>query len=195
MEQFRKGVLTHPCQCPSGRRYRRSTQPSLCCGTATILKEYVDSTKDPDSTAPRIFWLQNQDAKGRSPIANTIAPHAQNRGQLGSCFCSARERQAERLHEKLFPTIARDFAARDIRLRPTLADALAVDSSLGSACDAAILRSSGRRLSVSLKGPIFGNVVIVLVPWTRVAAIQAASISLGTLGLRRLPSYPICAFS
>ena len=103
MEQFRKGVLTHPCQCPSGRRYRRSTQPSLCCGTATILKEYVDSTKDPDSTAPRIFWLQNQDAKGRSPVATTIAPHARNRGQLGSCFCFSRERQAERLHEKLLP--------------------------------------------------------------------------------------------
>ena len=193
MEQFRKGVLTHPCQCPSGRRYRRSTQPSLCCGTETIPKEYIDWIKNPDPTAPRIFWLQNQDAKGRSPVATTIAPHAQNRGQLGRASASPGKGKRKGFTRSYSPTIARDFAACDIRLRPNLANALA--SSLGSARDAAILRSSGRCLSVSLKGPIVGNVVIVLVPWTRVAAIQAASISFGTLGLRRPPSYPICVFS
>ena len=67
----------------------------------------------------------------------------------------------ERLHEKLFPTIARNLAARDIRLKPILADALAVDPPLGSTRDIMqqwkkfILEPLAR-----LKSTMFGKVVM-----------------------------------
>ena len=133
-------------------------------GTATeVLKEIVDWIDDPSPTAPRILWLHGRDAKGRSSIANTIALHARNRGRLGSCFSFAWERQAERLHEKLFLTIARDLAARDIRLKPILADALTIEPSLGSTRD--IMQQWKTFILeplVSLKGAMFGNVVVVV---------------------------------
>ena len=149
MQQYREGELTHvhanvrpvgdneglhSLVCAAGVGV--DTRKQCPVGASTeILKEIVDWIDDPSSTAPRIFWLHSQDAKGMSSIANMIALHARNCGQLGSHFCFARERQAERLHEKLFPTIARDLAARDIRLKPILADALAVAPSLGSTRD------------------------------------------------------------
>ena len=137
-------------QCPDGT-------------AAEVLKAIVDWIDDPSPTAPRILWLHGRDAKGISSIANTIALHARNRGRLGSCFSFAWERRAERLHEKLFPTIARDLAARDIRLKPILADALTIEPSLGSTRD--IMQQWKTFILeplVSLKGPMFGNVVVVI---------------------------------
>ena len=175
MQQFRGGELTHVhvnvrpvgdteglhnLVCAAGVGV--DTRKQCPIGTATeILKEIVDWIDDPSPTAPRIFWLCSQNAKGTSSIANTIALHVRNRGRLGSYFCFARERRAERLHEKLFPTIARDLAARDIRLKPILADALAVDPSLGSTRDIMqqwkkfILEPLAR-----LKNTMFGKVVV-----------------------------------
>ena len=137
-------------QCPDG-------------GGTEILREIVDWIDDPSPTAPRIFWLHGQAGKGKSATAHTIALHARNQGKLGSCFCFAQGRQAERLHEKLFPTIARDLAARDIRLKPILADALAVDPPLGSTCD--ITQQWKKFIFEPLSGlkvPMVGNVVIVI---------------------------------
>ena len=175
MQQFREGELTHiqvnvrPVGDNEGLHnlvYAAGvgvdTRKRCPVGTATeILKEIVNWIDDPSPTAPRIFWLSSQDANGISAITNTIALHARNRGWLGSYFCFARERQAERLHEKLFPTIARDLAARDIRLKPILADVLAVDPSLGSTRDIMqqwkkfILEPLAR-----LKNTMFGKVVV-----------------------------------
>ena len=95
-----------------------------------ILKEIDDWINDTDATAPRIFWLYGQAGKGKSAIAHTIALQAQNLGMLGSCFCFSRVRQYEELHMKLFPTIARDLADRDLRLRPLLAEVIANNHSL-----------------------------------------------------------------
>jgi len=91
-------------------------------GTRTdILNEVVDWVNNTDTATPRIYWLYGQAGKGKSAIAHTIALQAQNLGMLGSCFCFSRDRQHEGLHTKLFPTIARDLADRDLRLRPLLA--------------------------------------------------------------------------
>ena len=87
-------------------------------GTRTeILNEIADWINSEDAATPRIFWLCGQAGKGKSAIAHTIAMYAQNIGMLGSCFCFNRVRQHEKLHVKLFPTIAHDFAGLNLRLR------------------------------------------------------------------------------
>ena len=98
-------------------------------GTRTrtsILNEIVDWINRTDPAAPRIFWLHGQAGKGKSAIAHTVALQAQNLGVVGSCLCCiARVRQHEGLYTRLFPTIARDLAGHDFRLRPVLAQVIA----------------------------------------------------------------------
>ena len=95
-------------------------------GTRTeILREVIDWVNNTDAATPQIFWLHGEAGKGKSAIAHTIALHAQNLGILGSCFCFSRVRQHEGLHKKLFPTIARDLADRDLPLRLLLAEVTA----------------------------------------------------------------------
>ena len=128
-----------------------------------ILNEVVDWINSTDAATPRIFWLYGQAGKGKSAIAHTIALQAQNLGTLGSCFCFSRVRQHEQLHMKLFPTIARDLADRDIRLRPLLVDVTTKNHSLKDTTDVAaqwkklILEPLGQ-----LKGSPTGNVVVVI---------------------------------
>ncbi|KAG6329841.1 hypothetical protein ID866_9247, partial [Astraeus odoratus] len=133
-------------------------------GTRTeILSEIIDWIDDINPDAPRVFWLHGQAGKGKSSIAHTIALHAQNLRLLGSCFCFSRLRQSERLHEKLFTTVARDLADRDIRLKPILAAAVADHHSLKTTSD--ILQQWKMFIAeplAKLSGPITGNVVIVI---------------------------------
>ena len=108
-------------------------------GTRTvILNEIVDWINNTDPAAPRIFWLHGQAGKGKSAIAHTVALQARNLGVLGSCFCFTRVRQHEGLHTKLFPTIARNLADRDLRLRPLLAQVISNDYSLRDTADIAM---------------------------------------------------------
>ena len=133
-------------------------------GTRTeILKEIVDWINNTDPAAPRIFWLRGQAGKGKSAIAHTIALQARNLGVLGSCFCFTRVRQHEGLHVKLFPTIARDLADRDLRMRPLLAKTIANDRSLRDTADVAeqwekfIVEPLSR-----LEGSSTGNIMVVI---------------------------------
>ena len=133
-------------------------------GTRTqILNDVVDWMNNTASTAPRIFWLHGQAGKGKSAIAHTVALQAKNLGILGSCFCFTRVRQHEELHTKLFPTIARDLADRDLRLRALLAKVISSDRSL---TDTADVMSQWENLIVEplsrLKGSPTGNVVVVI---------------------------------
>ena len=102
-----------------------------------ILKEIVDWIDNTDASTPRIFWLYGQAGKGKSAIAHTIALQARNLGMLGSCFCFSRVRQHEQLHTKLFPTIARDLADHDLRLRPLLVEVTTSNHSLRDTADVA----------------------------------------------------------
>ncbi|KIO07990.1 hypothetical protein M404DRAFT_64623, partial [Pisolithus tinctorius Marx 270] len=72
---------------------------------------------------------------GKSAIAHTISLWLKDTGGFGSCFCFARDRQAERREEKIFTTIARDLADRDRTFRRALADILAEDHSLKTTSD------------------------------------------------------------
>ena len=133
-------------------------------GTRTqILNEVVDWINNTDSAAPRIFWLHGQAGKGKSAIAHTIALQAKNLGMLGSCFCFTRVRQHEGLHTKLFPTIARDLADRDLRLRPLLANVVSNDHSL---MDTADVEAQWEKFIVEplarLGGSSTGNIVVVI---------------------------------
>lgn len=128
-----------------------------------ILTEIVDWIEAPEPGASRVFWLFGQAGVGKSAIAHTIALRYKELGRLGSCFCFVRDRQAERRHEKLFTTIARDLADRDVRLKPLLADAIANDTSLRTTLDAVqqwqklILEPVPKLSTVAV-----GNVVIVI---------------------------------
>ncbi|KIM54449.1 hypothetical protein SCLCIDRAFT_1221930 [Scleroderma citrinum Foug A] len=95
-----------------------------------ILQEIVDWIHDPDVNAPRIFWLHGQAGRGKSAIAHTIALWLRNVGGLGSCFCFARDRQAEYREEKMFTTISRDLADRDPAFRRALASIFTNNRSL-----------------------------------------------------------------
>ena len=133
-------------------------------GTRTeILKEVVDWINNTDGTAPRIFWLHGQAGKGKSAIAHTIALQAENLGLLGSCFCFTRVRQHEGLHMRLFPTVARDLADRDLRLRPLLAEVITNKHSLRDTED---IGEQWRKFIFEplsqLEGSSTGNVVMVI---------------------------------
>ena len=133
-------------------------------GTRTeILNEIVDWISNTDATATHIFWLHGQAGRGKSAIAHTIALQAQNLHMLGSCFCFNRVRQHEGLHMKMFPTIARDLADRDLRLRPLLAQVIAHNHSLGGTEDIAEQWEKFISEPLSqLQGPSTGNIVIVI---------------------------------
>ena len=133
-------------------------------GTRTqILNDIVNWMNNTASTAPRIFWLHGQAGKGKSAIAHTIALYAHNLGMLGSCFCFTRVRQHEGLYTKLFPTIARDLADRDLRLRPLLAEVISNNHSLRDTED---IMTQWEKFIVEplsrLEGSSIGNVVVVI---------------------------------
>ena len=128
-----------------------------------ILNEIVDWMNKTDTATPRIFWLYGQAGKGKSAIAHTIALQARNLGMLGSCFCFSRVRQHEQLHMKLFPTIARDLAVRDIRLQPLLVQVTINNHSLRDTADVAAQWTKLILEPLShLKGSPTGNVVVVI---------------------------------
>jgi len=130
---------------------------------AEILNEILDWINNTDPATPPIFWLHGQAGRGKSAIAHTIASQVQNLGMLGSCFCFNRARHHEGLHVKLFTTIARHLADRDLRLRQSLAEVIANDYSLRDTADIAeqwqkfILEPLSQ-----LEGPLSRNVVIII---------------------------------
>jgi len=82
-----------------------------------------------------VLWLHGQAGKGKSAIAHTIANWFKSLGALGSCFCFARDQQAERRHEKIFTTIAHDLADRDPTFKRIVAEVIANDKALSTTRD------------------------------------------------------------
>ena len=150
-----------------GMTYARDTGHDMkkCLdGTRTeILREIIDWIHDPDDNAPWIFWLHGQAGKGKSAIAHTIALWFKNSGGLGSCFCFARDRQAERREEKMLPTISRDLADCDPTFRRALASIFANNHSLMATPD--IIQQWEKLILAPLSqvlSEIAGNIVIVI---------------------------------
>ncbi|KAG2336413.1 hypothetical protein BDR05DRAFT_1005889 [Suillus weaverae] len=96
------------------------------------ITEWVNSTGD---NVPRVLWLSGPAGKGKSAIAHTIAKWFSDVGGLGSCYSFDRQREANRRHEKICSTIARDLADRDPEMRRALADAVQTANSLKNTAD------------------------------------------------------------
>jgi hypothetical protein len=96
------------------------------------ITEWVNSTGDNIS---RVLWLSGPAGKGKSAIAHTIANWFRETGGAGSCFCFDRHREADRRHEKIFSTIARDLADHDPGMKRALADAVVADTHLKHTTD------------------------------------------------------------
>src|SRR6267154_2451303 len=96
------------------------------------ITEWINSIGD---DVPRVMWLSGPAGKGKSAIAHTIARWFKDMGGLGSCYCFDRHREADRRHEKIFSTIARDLADHDPEMKRALADAVKNDGSLKSTVD------------------------------------------------------------
>ncbi|KAL4073021.1 WD40-repeat-containing domain protein [Scleroderma yunnanense] len=128
-----------------------------------ILNEIVDWVESCGPEVPRIFWLHGNAGKGKSAIAHTISVQYENMGRLGSCFCFSRARHAERRHEKLFTTISRDLADRDVGLRQALAETLTSNQRLKGTCD--VTQQWEKLILGPLSkwmGPLLGNVLVVI---------------------------------
>ncbi|KAG6331043.1 hypothetical protein ID866_8043, partial [Astraeus odoratus] len=96
------------------------------------IKNWVDRN---DADTPRIFWLHGQAGRGKSAISHTISLWAEDRGMAGSYFFFDRSRCGEKLHEKLFSTIARDLAVHVPLLKRYLVDTLSKHPTLKDTTD------------------------------------------------------------
>ncbi|KAG6330946.1 hypothetical protein ID866_8144 [Astraeus odoratus] len=101
----------------------------------TILSEIVEWVYNTGSGTHRVLWLHGQAGKGKSAIAHTVAKGFKELGILGSCFCFTRDRLADRRHEKIFATIARDLGKYDPSFRRALASVVADDDALAHTSD------------------------------------------------------------
>ncbi|KAG6331609.1 hypothetical protein ID866_7481 [Astraeus odoratus] len=128
-----------------------------------ILAEIMSWINDSDVNVPRILWLHGQAGKGKSAIAHTIAMWFKNMGKLGSCFCFARDRQAEHLEQKMFATVAHDMAIHDPLLRRAVAAAVSADDSLRTTLDVIQQWESLILEPISkVSDAVIGKVVIVI---------------------------------
>jgi hypothetical protein len=112
------------------------TRKECLQGTRTeILSQITEWVNSTENNVPRVLWLSGPAGKGKSAIAHTIAKWFEDVGGLGSCYTFDRQREADRRHEKIFSTIARDLADRDLEMRRALADAVQAASSLKKTAD------------------------------------------------------------
>ncbi|KAG2350128.1 WD40 repeat-like protein [Suillus weaverae] len=114
----------------------RNTSKNCLLGTREdILSEIKCWIRSMGEDVPRVLWLSGTAGKGKSAIAHTIANWSYERGGMRACFCFDRTREAERRHEKIFTTIARDLADCDIIMRGALARAVHDDNEVKHTID------------------------------------------------------------
>jgi hypothetical protein len=138
MQKFRHQATTHDLAEGSGLNsmaYATGTglNTSKCCLCDTrseLLTEIKFWIRSTGNDVPRVLWLSGMAGKGKSTIAHTIAKWSNELGGLGACFCFDRTRKADHRHEKIFITIARDLADRNLIFRQTLTSALQDDEEL-----------------------------------------------------------------
>ncbi|KXN81645.1 hypothetical protein AN958_04067 [Leucoagaricus sp. SymC.cos] len=137
-----------------------NTEKLCLLGTrGELLDEIVKWANNINGDVPRVFWLHGTAGSGKSSIAHTIANHFKQLKRLGSCFCFARDRVADRRHEKIFTTIARDLADRDTQLLGQLSAVVRDDLSLLRTPDILqhwekLIVGPAKALSEGMVGPI-----------------------------------------
>ena len=137
-----------------------NTQKLCLEGTrGKILDEITDWINNVDDNAPWLFYLHGPAGSGKSAIAHTIAHRFQALGRLGSFFCFDRNRAADRRHEKIFTTIARDLADCHPQFRKVLAAAVHHKMSLRNTPDVLqqwqeLIVQPAKAMSDAIVGPI-----------------------------------------
>ena len=124
-----------------------------------LVKEISDWINDVEKDTPRISWLYGPAGTGKSSIAHTIAYQFEELERLGSCFCFDRSQIAERRHQKVFSTIARDLANRDTALRRQLSAVVHSNAALKNTTDIlqqweGLITKPAMALSEAIIGPI-----------------------------------------
>lgn len=110
------------------------TRKQCLPGTRTdILSKIMGWINDSGDDVPRVLWLSGPAGTGKSAIAHTIASSFIGVGGLGSCYCF--DRNSDHRHDKVFSTIARDFADRNPEMRRALADAVQNANALKTTVD------------------------------------------------------------
>ncbi|CCM00585.1 uncharacterized protein FIBRA_02621 [Fibroporia radiculosa] len=94
-----------------------------------VLSEIQDWIHITREDSKKVFWLSGMAGKGKSAIAHTIARWADERGNLGSCFCFDRTRKGDH-HSKILSTITIDLAHRSPLARRALARTLNEENEL-----------------------------------------------------------------
>jgi hypothetical protein len=144
----------------AGLDTRQLCLPNTRVDILSQIIEYINSSSD---VAPRVLWLSGSAGTGKSSIAHTIAHWFTQLGGLGSCFCFDRHSEADRRHEKIFSTIARDMADYDPGVRRALSDAVRNASVLKNTRD--IIQQWQKLLTIplgKLSGLNVGPIVIVI---------------------------------
>ncbi|KIL54614.1 hypothetical protein M378DRAFT_47470, partial [Amanita muscaria Koide BX008] len=126
-----------------------------------ILGETIDWINDTDPNVPSILWLSGSAGTGKSAIAQTIAHAMKDSGALGSCFCF--EKGDVKRYTKLFSTISRDLAGRDLWLKQALASVVARDPSVATTADVTQQWENLIKEPLSaVSGDTIGRLVIVI---------------------------------
>jgi hypothetical protein len=105
-----------------------------CCLRDTrndLLAEIKSWIRSAGEDVPRVLWLSGTAGRGKSTIAHTISNWSNEFGGLGAFFCFDRTRGTDHSHEKIFTTIARDFANCNPVIRQALLFMLRDDEELG----------------------------------------------------------------
>jgi len=124
-----------------------------------LLGEIFGWINSVEEDTPPIFWLHGPAGTGKSSIAHTIAHRFQQLERLGSCFSFDRSQMAERRHQKVFSTIAKDLANHDRLLRRQLAAIVHDNDALKNTTDALqqweeLIMKPAMALSEAMMGPI-----------------------------------------
>jgi hypothetical protein len=131
--------------------------PGTRTDTLSRITNWISSSED---SVPRVMWLSGLAGKGKSAIAHTIVNwFSEKTGGLGSCFCFDRLREADRLHEKIFSTIACDLADGDPGVKRALANVVKNSTSLKNTTDISqqwrkLIMEPLKKFSASSVGPV-----------------------------------------
>jgi hypothetical protein len=174
----------------------RDTGKQCLPGTRTeIISDITDWINSTGDDVQRVLWLSGPAGKGKSAIAHTIANWFNDVGGLGSCYCFDHQRAADRRHERIFSTIARDLADRDPEMRRALSEAVKDASSLKTTVD--IVQQWDNLLMKPLgksSGSIVRPVVIVIEALDESGGVETRlrllQILAGKLGVQRITELP-----
>jgi hypothetical protein len=174
----------------------RDTGKQCLPGTRTeIISDITDWINSTGDDVRRVLWLSGPAGKGKSAIAHTIANRFNDVGGLGSCYCFDHQQAADRRHERIFSTIARDLADRDPEMRRVLAEAVNDASSLKTTVD--IVQQWDKLLMKPLgksSGSIVRPVVIVIDALDESGGVETRlrllQILAGKLGVQRITKLP-----